>query len=210
MIQKLRRHYARSRAEIEQEGEFPNHAAVLIAVTDSAEPDIIFTQRAEHLSSHAGEVSFPGGKWEVEDPSLVVTALRESEEEIRLPMDTVEVINTQPPRRSLMGLSVTPVVGIVPHQLSLKADPGEIAHIFRVPVTYFLADEREQTDVYYSKEFGPTGEFWSPVYRYEGFRIWGLTARMLVEFLNTAFDARLVKDNLRAPVVERQRRVQKN
>lgn len=192
MIKHLRDHYRLPRSGFEQSGHFPNEAAVLVPVTDhSREPEIILTQRAEHLSSHSGEVSFPGGKWEGGDASLVETALRESEEEIGLAPSVVEVINVQPPLYSLWGIKVTPYVGIVPDDVALAANPDELHSLFRVPVRFLLEDRRTRTDVYTNSG----RDWWSPVYHYQGYKIWGLTARILVEFLNRAWDAGIEREN---------------
>ena len=79
MLERLR-NYAHI-LQPEEQGLYPSQAAVLIALTDDpCDPEIILTQRAKHLSSHSGEVSFPGGKWDREDKSLLHTALRETEE----------------------------------------------------------------------------------------------------------------------------------
>lgn len=192
MIKNLRDNYRKPRSAFEKPGAFPNEAAVLVPVTDhSREPEIILTKRADHLSSHSGEVSFPGGKWEQGDQSLVETALRESEEEIGLPPAVVEVINVQPHLYSLWGIKVTPYVGIVPPDVELEANPDELHSLFRVPVGFFLEDRRSRTDVYINNG----REWWSPVYHYDGYKIWGLTARILVEFLNRAWDAGIEREN---------------
>lgn len=203
MIEHLRENYKIPRSGFEREGgEFPNEAAVLVPVTDHAhEPEIILTQRADHLSSHRGEVSFPGGKWEAADSSLVVTALRESEEEIGLPPALVDVINVQPHLYSLWGIKVTPYVGIIPHATELWANPEELHSVFRVPVSFFLEDRRTETDVYTNDG----REWWAPVYHHQGYKIWGLTARILVEFLNRAWGAGIERDNI-APELRRKPR----
>jgi len=192
MIKHLRKNFAVDRAGIEEAGEFEGEAAVLVAVTDDPEnPEIVLTLRADHLNSHSGEVSFPGGKWEQGDESLIVTALRESSEEVALPPEKVEIINVRPVVYSLWGIKVTPYIGIIPRGLTLVANPDELDSVFHVPVEYFLQDRRTSTDVYFNQQ----KESWSPVYHYEGYKIWGLTARILVEFLNDAWDAGITREN---------------
>ncbi|MEX1033167.1 MAG: CoA pyrophosphatase [Cellvibrionaceae bacterium] len=202
MINRLRDNYAVPRAGLERRGAYPNEAAVLVPVTDHPrEPEIVLTRRADHLSSHSGEVSFPGGKWEAGDPTLVATALRESEEEIGLAPAVVEVINVQPHLYSLWGIKVTPYVGIIPHDVALEPNPDELDSVFRVPVSFLLEDRRTETDVYYNGG----REWWAPVYHFDGYKIWGLTARILVEFLNRAWDAGIDRDN-EAPEARRKPR----
>ncbi|GAB1261153.1 NUDIX hydrolase [Aurantivibrio plasticivorans] len=199
MLRQLRESYAVPRERFERPGPFNNHAGVLIAVTDQHDdPEIILTLRAAHLSSHSGEVSFPGGKWEEADRTLVDTALRESYEEIGLPPGDVDVINSQPPMTSRWGIEVTPFVGIVPGDVQLSPNPNEIAAIFRVPLSHFVEDKRTQTDVY----FRDGEEWWSPVYHYHGYKIWGLTAKMLLEFVNSGWGLELGRESA-APEIER-------
>jgi 8-oxo-dGTP pyrophosphatase MutT (NUDIX family) len=119
-------------------------AAVLVALVDSGEvPEIILTQRAHHLNSHAGEVAFPGGMWDSDDDDLMQTALREAKEEIDLDPALVDVIATLPsatPRRR--NLQVTPFVGLLAGSPALVGDPSEIGSIFTVPISYFLEFDR--------------------------------------------------------------------
>lgn len=191
LIEYLRLHYRLPRTGLEVAGRFPHQAAVLLAITDCRNPEIVLTRRARHLSSHSGEVSFPGGKWDETDTTLTVTALRESEEEIGLPPAAVDLINVQSPQYSKHGIKVTPYVGIIPPDIPLRPNLHELDVIFRVPVDFFLEDQRTRTDVYVNRG----EEWWAPVYHYEGFKIWGLTARILVDFLNRALDAGIERDN---------------
>jgi 8-oxo-dGTP pyrophosphatase MutT (NUDIX family) len=160
-------------------------AAVLIPITDSASnPHVVLTRRADHLSSHAGEVAFPGGKRDEEDDSILTTALRESYEEILLPPDQVEVIGPMPVSVSKMGLKVVPVLGIIPHNLELVASEAEIDSIFTVPLQYFLnAPPPDFTE----KEFQGV-RYRIPCYHYDGYVIWGLTAYFITDSFNRIFN----------------------
>jgi len=91
-------------------------AAVLIAVTDRAEPGVILTQRTETMRKHAGQIAFPGGRI---DPGedIVTAALREAEEEIALPRERVTVIGQADTYRTVTGFQVTPVIGVIPPDL---------------------------------------------------------------------------------------------
>ena len=165
-------------------------AAVLVAMCGSGNDiELVLTQRSDQLNSHAGEVSFPGGKWEPGDHSPAATALRETEEEIDLPQAQVSLLGELPQQFSLHGLRVTPVAGWVDDLPTLTANPGELESVFRVPVSYLLEDQRIRTDVY--TIWGMT--HWSPAWRYEEFEIWGLTARVIVNLLNLAFDADITR-----------------
>lgn len=159
-------------------------AAVLIPVVMHPEPTLLFTLRAAHLTTHSGQVAFPGGKREADDADLLATALRESQEEIALPTAQVEVLGQLSDVISLHGIKVTPYVGIVPPDLPLRPDPGEIASIFEVPLSRFLEDHREHTDV-----ISVNGRrYYVPSYRQDEHVIWGLSAMMLVELLAKGFD----------------------
>ncbi len=171
-------------------------AAVLVAITDEPnDPKVILTRRADTLSSHSGEVSLPGGKWELEDPSLEHTALREAEEEIGLNPEQVEVLGPLPMLQTWRGVNVAPYVGVVPRNLIHTPNPGELDAIFEVPVRFFLSDQRIRTDVF-QRSIGHT---WSPAYQFEDYEIWGFTARLLISLFNDALGSNIERDNV-API----------
>ena len=117
----------------------PVRAAVLIPLV--RRPDgltILLTMRTDHLSSHAGQVSFPGGRSEPFDGSPVATALRETEEEVGLARQHVEVLGCLPDYLTGTGYQVTPVVGLVTPPFELRADPSEVAEIFEVPLAFLM------------------------------------------------------------------------
>tara|TARA_R110000782_G_scaffold189805_3_gene279685 strand:+ start:349 stop:1014 length:666 start_codon:yes stop_codon:yes gene_type:complete len=159
-------------------------AAVLVPITRSDEPEVVLTLRASGLSTHGGEVAFPGGRRDPEDADLVETALREAEEEIGLPPGLVEIIGPLSTLVSRHGIQVTPYVGLVPDFVEYRPNDGEIAAVFAVPLAFFRDDPRETTH-----RIDYLGRSWYvPSYRYDEFKIWGLTAIMLVELVNLVFD----------------------
>ncbi|MCG6657446.1 CoA pyrophosphatase [Halomonas campisalis] len=158
-------------------------AAVLMPIVDRPEPTLLFTRRASHLATHGGQVAFPGGKREQGDPDLLFTALRESEEEIALPPSRVELLGRLSDVVSLHGLRVTPYVGLIPPDLPLAPDLGELDTIFEVPLTLFLEDRRHHTDVI-PVDGRP---YYVPSYHTAGQVIWGLSSMMLVELLAEGF-----------------------
>ena len=160
-------------------------AAVLIAVTESKEPELIYTLRSNKVGSHGGEVSFPGGMYEEQDDNLENTALRESEEETGLDRNKVSILGPIDTVVSRFNISVTPYVGIVPHDIELNDSSDEIEACFRVPLSFLLRDKRHRND-----EINRNGDiFFMPAYEYNSYIIWGLTAMMTVDFLNIALDA---------------------
>ena len=160
-------------------------AAVLVPVLAMGEPELLLTVRAHGLSTHSGEVAFPGGRRDPEDDDLIHTALREAGEEVGLPSSQVQVIGRLTSRESLHGLEVTPVVGLLPPEPRLLANPGEIADIFQVPLRFFAENPCEILP-----RVDYLGRQWQiPCYEYQGYRIWGLTAMMVVELVNLVYDA---------------------
>lgn len=161
-------------------------ASVLVPVTDAPrEPELILTRRAAHMNSHAGEVAFPGGKKDPGDPDLLATALRESHEEIGLPPQRVQVLGQLSPLQSRAGIKVTPWVGLVAPDVALTPSPDELESIFRVPLGFFL-ETRPQND-HLVTWMGH--QYLMPSYRHGDYVIWGLTAYIIVDLLNTVYDA---------------------
>ncbi|MEX2453677.1 MAG: CoA pyrophosphatase [Rhodospirillaceae bacterium] len=157
-------------------------AAVLVPLVDRPHGmTVLLTRRTSHLRSHAGQVSFPGGKTENHDTSPEDTALRETEEEIGLGRDRIDLVGRLGRRTTGSGFQVTPIVGLVRPPFELVPDPGEVETIFEVPLEFVLdpANHRMETRLIkgIEREFHamPYGEYY----------IWGLTARLLVSLSNT-------------------------
>jgi len=152
-------------------------AAVLVPLVDR--PDgltVMLTQRTAHLNDHAGQISFPGGRVEPEDPSHLAAALREAEEEVGLPPDRVDIIGTLDPYIVRSGYRVTPVVGFVNPPFEVRADPFEVAEVFEVPLSFVLDTGNHETGS--RVHDGVERTFY--VLPYEDRYIWGATAGMLV------------------------------
>lgn len=150
-------------------------ASVLLAITREANPKILLTRRASHMKHHAGEVSFPGGKRENGDTSNIVVALREAHEETGLSPFQVELLGELRSQRARSGLLVKPIIGLIPADVPLVAQPDEIARIFYVPITQFLqtAPKPYAVNIFQQQYFMPSFQIDNEV-------IWGLTARILV------------------------------
>jgi 8-oxo-dGTP pyrophosphatase MutT (NUDIX family) len=153
-------------------------AAVLLPIIAGTEPSILFTRRTEHLSRHAGQVSFPGGRVHDEDRSLVDTALRETHEETGILPDYVSVAGFLEPYETGTGYAILPVVGLLREGFALIPEVNEVAEIFQVPLA-FLLDPRNRERR--SGEWqGRKREFYA--FEYNGHIIWGATAAILVNF----------------------------
>ena len=152
----------------------------------SNEFQILFTKRSSKLSTHSGEVSFPGGMWEEKDSSLFDTAMRESNEEIGLNKNNVMDLGRMNYLLSRHKVEVNPFVGYLENNQELIGN-FEIDEIFDVPVSFLL----NNNNILY-KEFKRNDlRISMPSWVYNGNRIWGLTALITADFLNMCFDAKI-------------------
>jgi 8-oxo-dGTP pyrophosphatase MutT (NUDIX family) len=151
-------------------------AAVLFPIVERDNGHtVLLTQRTAHLRDHAGQVSFPGGRVEADDPSPVHTALRETEEEIGLPREQVEVLGFLPEYRTGTGFRVTPVVALVRPPFSLVLDPFEVAEAFEVPLSFLLDPANHKRHSLHYR--GALRHFFAMPYG--DYFIWGATAGMI-------------------------------
>ena len=150
-------------------------AAVLVAITDRSEPGLHLTLRRDDMRSHAGQVALPGGRTDPGEDA-VAAALREAEEEIGLPPWAVELWGEADRYRTITKFLITPVLGLVPPDLVLAPHEDEVADLFEAPLSFVLdpANQRRM-----SAEFrGATRDYYQ--IDWNGRRIWGATAAMLV------------------------------
>ncbi len=162
-------------------------AAVLILVIDRSEgPTVLFTQRTAHLTDHAGQISFPGGRVEAHDASVEHTALRETGEETGVDVKRITLIGSIPRYTTGTGYLITPVVGWLAPPVEYRPDPTEVEECFEVPLDFLVQPENHRLESamykgrmrqYYAIPFGR---------RY----IWGATAGMLVTFTRVLSNAR--------------------
>jgi 8-oxo-dGTP pyrophosphatase MutT (NUDIX family) len=152
-------------------------AAVLVPLIDRPEGmAVLLTQRTAHLHAHAGQISFPGGRAEDTDADAIATALRETEEEVGLTRDRIDVIGRLDTYVTGTGFEITPIVGVVTPPYTLAIDPFEVAEAFEVPLSYIL--DRRNHNRQERESAGRVRVFY--VLPYEGRNIWGATAGMLV------------------------------
>ena len=160
---------------LEGQGNEPSPAAVLVAITDRPEPGLILTVRHDDLRTHAGQVAFPGGRIDPGETPCQA-ALRETSEELGLDPDEVTVLGEADPYRTVTGYQVTPVVGLVPPDLTLTPNPAEVSGWFEARLDFVLdpANQQRMSAIFR----GRTRHYYQ--IDWEGRRIWGATAAMLV------------------------------
>ncbi len=137
---------------------------------------VLLTRRTAHLNSHAGQISFPGGRTEPEDPSPEDTALREAEEEVGIPPGKVEVIGKLDIYRTVTNYAVTPVVGIVDPGFEMRPDPYEVAEVFETPLGFLMDSTNHHRHTGWFN--GIARRWWAMPYG--EYYIWGATAGMLM------------------------------
>ena len=165
-------------------------AGVLIAILNYDEyidsPSIIYTQRSSIVSTHSGEVSFPGGMMEDIDTDLYQTALRESHEEMNLDPSIVTRIGRLNYLISRYDIEVNPFVAVIDEKPHLEGN-SEIEEIFEVPIEFLLNKNNMTTQTFQRDNM----KLEMPTWYYNDQKIWGLTAMITADLLNICFDANI-------------------
>ena len=185
--------------EVEREPSFstraPAHAAVLVPIVlrgpDFSESTVLLTQRADHMSTHSGQIAFPGGKVDPQDTNRHATALRETYEEVGLHPRHVEIIGELPVYVTGTAFWVTPVIALVSPDFELAPNADEVQDVFEVPLAYLMnpahhrrhqfewqGARREWFSMPYQDSGATANGQLDPVERF----IWGATAAMLRNF----------------------------
>jgi 8-oxo-dGTP pyrophosphatase MutT (NUDIX family) len=158
----------------------PVKSAVLVVIHGRA-PDwqILFTKRAEHLSSHPGQISFPGGRLEPTDASLMHTAIREAEEEVGLSQSLVKVEATLAPVVTLTGYEIHPYITFMEQLPELILDHNEVEAAFNIPLRFLIHEANIEL---ISKQIG---DRLVSTYRFDWHQhvIWGATANIVADLL---------------------------
>ena len=159
-------------------------AAVLVPIQERGDDDyLVLTRRADHLPTHRGQIAFPGGRVDPRDADATQTALRECYEEIGIGPDCVRVLGRLDEFTAGYGLVVTPVVGVIPARCEFRLDPAETTEVASVPLRSLMAQANFVRDAHLSPSGHPSYHFYV-----NGWDVWGVTARIIVQFLELADD----------------------
>jgi 8-oxo-dGTP pyrophosphatase MutT (NUDIX family) len=151
-------------------------AAVLIPIIEGEQhASILFTQRTEEMPTHAGQISFPGGKMDAGDANVVETALREAREEIGLEVEFIDTIGFLEDYVTSTGYRISPLVAVIRQGYSITPDRSEVADVFDVPLSFLMNAQNHEM---HTREWrGAQRKFYAMSYRNRF--IWGATAGML-------------------------------
>jgi 8-oxo-dGTP pyrophosphatase MutT (NUDIX family) len=164
-------------------------AAVLMPIQEREDGDyLVLTKRAEELNHHRGQVAFPGGRIDAGDRGELEAALRESHEEIGIDPAHVRVLGRLDQVAAAYDFVVTPFVGVIPASYEFRLNPSETAAVFAVPITALL----EPQCVTIADHLSSHGESVYHFY-YDGWDIWGATARIIVQFLDLVYGYQIKK-----------------
>ena len=173
----------RSRLVAEPRGLVP--AAVLLPLLDRPQGvHVLFTKRSDDVPHHKGQISFPGGTVDDRDDSRLHTALREVREEIGLERDAVEIVGALDDLEASTGFVITPFVGVVRTLVRLVPDGNEIERVIELPLSGLLDPGNFRTEDW--EQNGRSRRI--SVFECEGEVVWGITARILRQFLDLVFD----------------------
>ncbi len=141
--------------------------------------NVLLTRRTEKVAHHKGEISFPGGHSEPDDPDHEFTALRETEEEVGIPPDKIEILGGLDDMTTLTGFRIRPFVGVIPFPFDFKPEPLEIDEIIILHLWRFKHPDR-----FIKRDYQKNGKPY-PVYYFDidGYNVWGATAKILKQFL---------------------------
>jgi 8-oxo-dGTP pyrophosphatase MutT (NUDIX family) len=157
-------------------------AAVLLGLVMREEPMVLLTRRTAHMSTHSGQVAFPGGKVDAQDTDARHTALREAQEEVGLDPLLVQVLGELPVYITGSAFVITPVVALVDPRFIAEPNPDEVDQVFEVPLSFLMNPAHHRRHAHEAE--GLRREWFSMPYRHDQQEhfIWGATAGMLRNF----------------------------
>lgn len=162
--------------DLDQKFNFLEASVLIPILTFKKDLEILLTKRSNSLKNHPGQIAFPGGKKDQIDSSPIETALRETQEEVGLNPENVEIIASLPSHKTATGFVIKPYLGLINQPFSETLRQGEVDEIFTVPYEYILNE----------KNFSIKTRKWNGSQRsyyvvpYGPYYIWGATARILL------------------------------
>ena len=151
----------------------------MIPIQESSDGDyLVLTKPADHLSTHKGQIAFPGGRVDPSDADVTGTALRECYEEIGIGPDCVRILGRLDEFTAGYGLVITPVVGVIPADCEFRIDPAETTAVASVPIRALMQSPNCNLSDYLSPGGHPNYHFYV-----NGWDVWGVTARIIAQFL---------------------------
>jgi 8-oxo-dGTP pyrophosphatase MutT (NUDIX family) len=164
-------------------------AAVLVPIQERSDGDyLVLTKRADHLSTHKGQIAFPGGRVDPSDADATETALRECYEEIGVGPECVRILGRLDEFTAGYGIVVTPVVGLIPAECEFCIDPAETTAVASVPIASLMRPPNCVLSDYLSPGGHPNYHFYV-----NGWDVWGVTARIIAQFLELAYGFQVEK-----------------
>jgi 8-oxo-dGTP pyrophosphatase MutT (NUDIX family) len=156
-------------------------AAVLVPLFQkNRKTHILLTKRTDRVEHHKGQISFPGGAYHSEDPDYLTTALRETEEEIGIEMEAVEILGELDHMVTLSNFRICPYVGVIPYPYPFKLSAFEVERLIELPLDYLLGKaEFKEASFTYKGQSSINLHI-----DYQGDVIWGATARILKNFMD--------------------------
>jgi len=164
-----------------QDGGLRKAAVLIPLLCEGDRWHLLFIRRTETVQDHKGQVSFPGGAYEPEDAGMEATALRETWEEVGIPPADITLLGKMPVFSTVSSYAITPVVGQIPWPCPLKLEPAEVSRVFTIPIEW-LADPAHYTERPYMRSNGRQ-EMVLFFDHYDGELLWGITARITLDFL---------------------------
>lgn len=183
LIQQLKRHLLPINTPSDQLASL-KPAAVLVPLvlqsisSSSNQWAVIFTQRADHLKHHPGQISFPGGRFEVNDINLCYTAIRETNEEIGINIEHIKLIGQLKQQQTISQYYITPFVGLINPTYQITIDYNEVSKVFTVPLNHLM----ELNNYQKIKKLINKKQYDYYVLHYKDYNIWGATANILMNF----------------------------
>lgn len=171
---------------------------LLLAYPIQGEPHVVFTERSHTLSTHRGQISLPGGSRDPEDGSLRVTAVRETEEELGIPSQHVEILGRlDDVYVYVSNFLIAPYVGTLEYEPTFRINPAEVARTIEIPLTRLRSPEMLHEEDWLMRDSLRRVQ----IYQHGPHRIWGATARVIQEFLNSPYPS-LLAQRVAASVAE--------